>query len=489
MPMFPSMGLTIDRETFTPEDRERFAERLLARRGFGEGPRSLGAELELFLVDAAGRPLPVSPQVLARMAEPRVTVEIARFNLECNPWPEPLAGRPFSALGAQCEELLAEVRRAAASQGARVVMTGILPTLMEEDLESRMLTSTPRYRVLSATFHERRRFPQVHFSREEALTLAYHDVTVGGAATSMQYHLRVAPEEFARTYNAAQLATAPALALGANSPFLLGRRLWDETRIPFLQQGVEEACEETPEALRFPRVSFGHGWVRQGALELFAEGVALHEPVLPQVGPEGPWTRPTEGGVPELFELRLHQSTVWTWNRVVFDPSAGGHLRIELRALPAGPTVLDMMANGALLLGLALGLSREVDALLPGMPFVHARGNFLRAARDGLDAVLLWPEARAPSPRPVPVGELLERLLPVARVGLLEAGVEPGEVDTFLGVVTQRLRSRRTGARWQRELLTRLESRQPRHEALAVLLARYRSHSETGVPVHEWPLD
>jgi hypothetical protein len=193
--------------------------------------------------------------------------------------------------------------------------------------------------------------------------------------------------------------------------------------------------------------------------------------------------------VPGLRELRLHHGAVWPWNRAVYDPDAGGHLRIEFRALPAGPSVVDMMANGALLLGLTLGLRREVEALLPGMPFVHARGNFLRAARDGLDAVMLWPAVAAPSPRPVPVGELLERLLPVARAGLVEAGVEAAEADALLGVVERRLRTRRTGARWQREMLARLEAHLPRAQALAALLERYMKHSTSGAPVHEWPLE
>jgi gamma-glutamyl:cysteine ligase YbdK (ATP-grasp superfamily) len=490
------MGLHIERDSFAPEDFACFSlrleeclealEGLLGRPGFGVGPSTLGAELELFLVDEAGLPAPVNLRVLARTEDPRLTVELDRFNLECDLRPGPLAGRPFTALGAQCEDALAEVRRAAASEGARGVMVGMLPTLREEDLASGMLTPMPRYQVLSDTFHRRWRRREVTISGRDSLTLQWSEVTLGGVSSSMQYHLRVDPEAFARTYNAAQLATALALAVGANSPLLLGRRLWDETRIALNQPGVNEAPleERLPE-----RVSFGHGWVRQGAWELFAESVALHEVLFPEVGPESPLARVAEGGVPGLRELRLHHGSVWSWNRAVYDPEAGGHLRLEFRALPAGPSVVDMMANGALLLGLTLGLRREVEALLPGMPFVHARRNFLRAARDGLDAVMLWPAVAAPSPRPVPVGELLERLLPVARAGLVEAGVEAAEADALLGVVAWRLRTRRTGARWQLEMLARLEAHLPRAQALAALLERYLAHSSSGAPVHEWPLE
>ncbi len=494
------MGLAIQREAFSPEDYRRFSQRLgenlqalralLQRPGFGEGPPTIGAELEMFLVDGAGFPLPINREVLGQTVDPRVTLEIDRFNLECNLRPAPLAGRPFSFLRAEFEDTLGEVRRAAATQGAQVVVTGILPTLREADLGSGALTGMPRFRALSAAIRRRRDAPfRVAISGEDSLTLAWDDVTLEGANTSLQYHLRVAPADFARMYNAAQLATAPVLAVAANSPIFLGRRLWDETRVALFRQAVDDRGEpHEGEFMPHARVSFGHGWAREGALELFSEAVSLHPPLLPVVGPEAPLERVGRGELPGLDELRLHQSTVWSWNRAIYDPKSGGHLRIEFRALPAGPSIVDMVANGAFLFGLSLGLAERMEALLPAMPFVHARGNFIRAARQGLDAVLLWPSERTPSPQPVPATELVRRLLPVARRGLVEAGVEEGEAEGLLGVIEARVAARRTGARWQREVLERLERRMPRADALAALLERYRRHAESGAPVHAWPL-
>ncbi|WP_375771082.1 glutamate--cysteine ligase [Archangium gephyra] len=495
------MGLQIQKETFEPEEYERFSQRLadslealrqvLARPGFGVGPRTIGAELEMFLVDAAGYPLPVNRQVLGQTMDPRVTVEIDRFNLECNLRPGPLAGRPFTAMREEFESALAEVRRAAATQGARVAVMGILPTLREKDLGSGAMTALPRYRALSAAIRRRRQEEPLHvvIGGEDSLTLEWDDVTLEGANTSLQYHLRVDPADFARMYNAAQLATPAVLAVSSNSPFLLGRRLWDETRVALFRQAVDDRGERQSEAPRHGRVTYGHGWVRQGALELFSESVALYPPLLPVLGAEAPLESLERGGLPRLDELRLHQGTVWSWNRAIYDPSGGGHVRIELRALPAGPTVLDMLANGALLLGLTLGLSEEVDALLPGLPFPCARGNFLRAAQEGLDAMLLWPERHAPSPSPVPARVLVERLLPVARAGLVGAGVVAEEADAMLGIVRARLRAGCTGARWQRKMLARLEAHMPRQDALAALLERYMLLAASGRPVHEWPLE
>lgn len=493
------MGLQIDTETFEPEEHERFKDRLdeslealrsvLARPGFGEGAPSLGAELEMFLVDAHGRPLPVNQQVLAQTKDPRVTVEISRFNLECNLRPGPLAGRPFSAMRAEFKSALAEVGRAAATQGARVAVMGILPTLREADLGSNSLTSMPRYRAMSTSIRGHRgETPfRVIIHGEDPLSLEWDDLTLEGANTSLQYHLRVRPADFARLYNACQLVTAPVLAVSGNSPFLLGRRLWDETRVALFRQAVDDRGEVSAEEPRPGRVTFGHGWVREGAWELFAEAVALHPPLLPVMSEESPRERLAAGGLPRLEELRLHQGTVWSWNRAIYDPGDGGHLRIEMRALPAGPTVEDMLANGALLLGLTLGMGDQVERLLPSMPFAYARDNFLRAARQGLDAMLLWPERPGALPRAVPAAVLVERLLPVAREGLVGAGVDPEEVDALLGIIQARIGAGCTGARWQRKMLAHLEAHMPRPDALGALLERYLTHAASGRPVHEWP--
>jgi gamma-glutamyl:cysteine ligase YbdK (ATP-grasp superfamily) len=495
------MGLPIEQVEFRPEDFQRFTQRLseslealravLARPGFGQGPCTIGAELEMFLVDAAGYPLPVNRQVLKQTTDPRVTLELDRFNVEVNLRPGPLAGRPFRFLQAEFEDVLGEVRRAAGALGARLAIVGILPTLREADLGSGALTGLPRYRALSEGIRRRRQAPfRVTISGEDPLDLTWDDVTLEGANTSLQYHLRVPPEDFAATYNAAQLATGPVLAVAGNSPLFLGRRLWEETRVALFRQAVDDRGEpHNGEWRPHARVSFGQGWVRESAYELFAESVALHPPLLPVVGPESPLESVAAGRSPKLDELRLHQSTVWSWNRAIYDPKDGGHLRVELRALPAGPTVVDMVANGAFLLGLTLGLRERLEALLPAMPFHHARGNFHRAACQGLAAELLWPTEAAPSPMPVPVTELVPRLLPIARRGLLLGGVDPEEADAMLTLIERRVAARRTGARWQREVLARLETRMPRPDALAALTERYLLHAASGRPVHEWPLE
>jgi hypothetical protein len=351
------------------------------------------------------------------------------------------------------------------------------------------MTDLPRYRALSAEI--RRLRPdgfRISIDGVDPLTHSCDDVTLEGANTSLQLHLRVSPDDFARTYNAIQMATAPVLAVSGNSPIFLGHRLWEETRIALFKQTIDERAPESREWRPPSRVSFGRGWVREGALELFAESAAQFPPLLPVVGQEDPLACMREGAMPRLEELRLHQGTVWRWNRPVYDPGHGGHLRIEMRALPSGPTARDMMASAAFLVGLAYGMRGEIDRLVPAFPFDCAEYNFYRAAQQGLDAVLVWPTPEPPSPREVEARVLVQGLIPVAERGLSEAGVAEAEAADLLGVIRARVEGGVTGSRWQRLALEAHERKTDRAEALRRMLDDYLRESASGRPVHEWSL-
>src|SRR5215471_7822218 len=390
------MGTDIDDQEFGEGDYARFAERLeeclsvlgglLERPGFGAGPATLGAELELFLVDGAGRPLPYNQSIRAAAADPRITVELNRCNLELNASPVLLAGRPFTALGGELNLLADQVAHAASDQGGRVALIGILPTLGLVDLRPAMMTDMPRYRALDRGLRRLRQDPfRIRIAGQDPLDLAADDVGLEAANTSFQVHLRVAPADFTRIYNAVQLATGPVLAVSGNSPTFLGHRLWEETRIAVFKQSVDDRPGRGPRR-RPARTTLGTGWLRGGPLELFTESIRRHQPLLPVLGDPGPMAGGTEGQAPPLDELRLHQGTVWRWNRAIYDPACGGHLRIEMRALPAGPTMIDMLANAAFLIGLSLWLADQDPQWTYALPFERADHGFYRAAQHGLSA-------------------------------------------------------------------------------------------------------
>ena len=349
------------------------------------------------------------------------------------------------------------------------------------------MTDLPRYRALSAGIRRLRGGEPFHvrIDGEDPLDIHCDDVTYEGANTSLQIHLRVNPSKFAAVYNAVQLATAPALAVSVNSPTFLGHRLWEETRVALFKQAVDDRPPNHGPRRSVPRVCFGRGWLKDGALELFEESVELHEPLLPVMSDEDPVAVTRAGGIPLLGELRLHQGTVWCWNRAIYDPAEGGHLRIEMRALPSGPTVADMMASAAFLVGLALELSRS-PALFDSVPFEVAECNFYRAAQHGLAAELFWPQGKGLLA--IGARELVHELLPVAQRGLLHAEIDASECERWLEIIERRATTGQTGAQWQRSRLAALEDKLGRKEALARMLGEYLDCSELGAPVHTWPL-
>ena len=485
------MGTEITREKFSERDYARFTERLerclsdlgqlLGRPGFGAGPVTIGAELELFLADGAARPLPLNQAVRALAADPRVALELNRFNLELNCSPALLAGRPFTALAGELGVLLDRVGAAARAYHGRIALIGVLPTLSQAHLGADAVTGTARYRALDRGLRRLRRGPvQIKISGAEPLELTSDAIALEGANCSFQVHLRVTPGDFTRVYNAVQLATAPALAVAGNSPTFLGHRLWEETRVALFKQSVEDRDSRGPRR-RPPRTTLGTGWLRDGgALELFTESVRLHEPLLPFVSAR------ESCDPPGLDELRLHQGTVWRWNRAIYDPAAGGHLRIEMRALPAGPTVTDMLANAAFLVGLTLWLAGQDQRWTYELPFERADHGFYRAAQYGLAAELTWPSGPH-QVRTVTAAALVPELLPAARRGLVGAGVAEAEADCLLGVIGARVATGQTGAAWQRAALAAAEGGRSREQALMVMLDRYLACAATGQPVHTWP--
>jgi len=489
------MGLAIDRCTFSDDEYARAGVRLrenlaalrelLSRPGFGIGPASLGAELEMSIVGPDARALPVNREVLARALNPHLQLELDRFNLEYNLSPVPAAGRPFEAMQAELESALGVLGRISADFDGRIVPIGILPTLSQDELQSGWMTDLPRYHALCNGIR-RLRDDSVHIriNGAEPLTADFDTCTVEGANTSFQVHLRVDPDRFAACYNAAQLATPLALAVAANSPYFLGHQLWDETRIALFKQSVDTRRNNN-EWRRMARVPFGHGWVRKSAYELFAESCHLYPILMPVYSDADDVGIVRDGGIPELAELRLHQGTIWNWNRPVYDAADDGHLRIELRALPSGPTPVDMMAGAAWLAGLTSGLANGIDEMLNAFPFRYADFNFYRAAQSGLDADLLWPSDDGVSPREIRASVLCRDLLPVADRGLERIGVDEVERRRLLGLIRDRLDSGITPARWQRRAVAAMDDL-PREEAMCRLVEEYLANAASGRPVTEW---
>jgi CBS domain-containing protein len=458
-------------------------EALVAAGALEAGTGRTGLEQEFYLVGADGRPRPCGPEVLARLADPRFTTELARFSLEVNFPPRPLAAGLFEAMEADVRDAVRTASEAAAAFDARVLLTGILPTLRAGDLGRESLTPERRYAQLNEAILRAHGPITVVIDGIEQFEGTYDSVALEGVNTSLQLHLQVDPAHSGALYNLAQLISAPLLASATNSPVLLGRRVWHETRVAVFERALDARSDAQRDRGSLSRVTFGDAWVGDSLVELFHDNLARFPVLLTRALEGDALEQVARGEVPALDALALHNGTVWRWNRACYGVLDGRpHLRIECRVLPAGPTVLDEMANAALFYGLMLGLAEEAASIPGRLAFDDARANFLAAARHGLEAEFTWLDGRTVGARAL----LEETLLPAARRGLVDAGIPDPEIERYLGTVAARVRAGRTGSQWLLDVYHAERGRPPEEiwrGAVAAMLARQLGET----PVPAWP--
>ncbi|MEY9934445.1 gamma-glutamyl:cysteine ligase YbdK (ATP-grasp superfamily) [Catenulispora sp. GP43] len=494
------MGERVVATEFTGADRTRFRERLragfevfrrmLAEDRFERGRTLMGVELELDLVDPAGRPIMVNQDVLSRIASRDFQTELGQFNLEVNIAPHKLVGTVFSELAEELRTSMAYADRQARAAGARILMIGILPTLDEAHMVVENFSAEDRYFLLNDEIAQVRGEDfLVQIDGVERLRTTFASIMPEACNTSVQFHLQVSPETFAPAWNAAQALAGVQVALGANSPFLFGRQLWAETRIPLFEQATDFRVEELAAQGVRPRVWFGERWI-SSPLDLFEENLRYFTALLPVSSEEDPEKVLAEGGIPHLPELRLHNGTVYRWNRPVYDVARGKpHLRVENRVLPAGPTVVDVLANAAFFYGCVKAMMEDPDPVWSHLAFDDAARNLHDAARHGLAARLRWRQDRHSAP--VPVRELVvAELLPAARRGLDALGIDPHDRDEFLGIIEGRCATGRNGSTWLSGRFHQLVGGEglDRAAALERLTIEYADLMITGAPAHTWPL-
>ncbi len=488
------MGQEIASLSFSAEDFAEFAAQLqqetdlLARwlagapgldpacQAFAQGSLVGGFELEAWLITPQGKPAPINQAYLAAVNNPLVVPELAQFNVEINSQPQVLAGSALQQFRQDLSQTWEYCCQVAEQLQAGLMMIGILPTVRQEQLTLEMISPRKRYFALNEQILNlhRREQPQgipplgLEIQGPSAcLRILHPDIMLEAATTSFQIHLQVAPHQAARYFNASLIVSAPLVALAANSPYLFGHDLWAETRIPLFEQALDGPPPISP--THHPRVTLGQGYVQGSLMELFWENVRRYPILLPQ-----------KLGSPlsELAHLRLHNGTIWRWNRplVGLDPSP--HLRIEQRVVAAGPTVPDMIANAAFCFGLTQALGSQPIPPEQDLSFAQCRANFYAAAQHGLDASITWLNGWQGSLRQL----LLKELLPLAEAGLAQLDLSPQDIQEYLGILRARAESGQNGATWQRRYVAR------HGKDMQQLTCAYWERQRQGHPVHTWDL-
>jgi len=492
------VGEQVAARTFSREDRQRYRRkvracldvfaRMLSEARFHPEGRSFGLEIELNLTDDAGDPALVNAAALEAIADPSFQTELGQFNVEINVAPRLLEGLVFSELERDARASLNDAEERARTVGAHMMIIGILPTVGPEHLRAEVFSANPRYALLNEqVFAARGEDLEISIAGVERLSTHADTIAPEAACTSVQLHQQVEPEAFASYWNAAQAIAGVQVAIAANSPFFCSKELWRETRIALFEQATDTRPEELKIQGVRPRVWFGERWITS-IFDLFEENVRYFPSLLPVVDDEDPLETLERGDVPRLSELRLHNGTIYRWNRPIYDVVRDQpHLRVENRVLPAGPTVVDIMANAAFYYGLLRVLAEDDRPVWSQMSFSAAEDNFHAGAREGIDARLYWPGLGE-----VPAAELvLRRLLPLAHDGLARYGLANEDADRLLGIIERRCITLQGGANWQAEVFHRLydDKGLDRTEALREMTRRYREHMHSNQPVHDWPVD
>ncbi|MCQ9369303.1 glutamate--cysteine ligase [Brevibacterium sp. 50QC2O2] len=502
------MGEAVSARRYTPQQRTSYRKRLNADLETFDGylqdadfmsHGTIGMELELNIMDRKLAPAARNPEVLAALARDApeyagdFQTEIGAFNFEMNHPVLSVEGNGLEDLANGLRARVAAADAACRSSDSRLGMIGTLPTLTPEFLGGEgWMTQENRYAALSnAILDARGELVHVDVQDREYFRGDFADVAPEAACTSMQLHLQVAPTSFAVAWNASQAIAAVQVALAANSPLFLGRKLWHESRIPVFAQAIDTRTPELVAQGVRPRVWFGERWITS-VFDLFEENVRYFPALLPE-SREDAGTPEMKGNAPSLHYLNLHNGTVWRWNRPIYSPGDGtddAHLRVENRLLPAGPTVDDMVADAAFYYGLVKHLSEQNRPVWSRLRFPEAQRNFESAARSGLYARVDWPTLGR-----VDVAELArQRLIPQARKGLEKLGVAPRLIEKYMGIMDARANNRQNGAAWQLRTLNGLKPRvttpgsPERAEALARVMELYLENQATGDPVHTWPV-
>lgn len=449
---------------------------------FEKGIQRIGAEQEFCLTNRNWEPSDSSVAVMKAVNDPHFTHELAQYNLEINLDPVELKGDCFEQVEGQLRELLGKAQKFLDKTNEHIILTGILPTITPRHIEHDHLTPNPRFEELNQVMRQHKGGDfELHIQGVDELITKHDSIIFEACNTSFQAHLQIEHSEAVDLFNWAQAISGPVLAISTNSPLLLGKELWAETRIALFQQSIDMRSGSTLIREQQPRVTFGSRWLKQSISEIFKEDIARYNFLIASDIERDSLEVLKEGGIPKLSALNLHNGTIYRWNRPCYGVAKGvAHLRIENRYIPSGPTVLDEMANYAFWVGLMKGMPDEYKNIWTKMDFHRVKANFFRAALSGMETKLNW------LGKAVDTKDLIQdELLPIAEEGLRKANVDVESIRKYLGVIRQRLGSR-NGSQWMVHAMRELREGRLKDVALKRMTALMHRNQTSGKPVGEW---
>ncbi len=444
----------------------------------------IGAEQEFCLINSNWRPAKNALEILKNLNDPHFTTEIAKYNLEINMDPLELKTNCFSKVEDELKRLLAKAKEEAGHLDTKILLTGILPTIRKRHLELEYMTPNPRYKILNDMLRSQRGTDfELHIRGVDDLSIHHESVLFEACNTSFQMHLQIPPQDFVSSYNWAQAISGPILGISTNSPLLFGRELWSETRIALFRQSLDIRRASNALKDQEARVSFNNHWASGSVVEIFKNDIVQHKVMLSRDIEANSLSELKKGNIPKLSALTLHNGTVYRWNRPCYGVGGGkAHVRIENRYIPSGPTILDEVANFAFWVGIMKGRPSKFDDMVNCMDFRDAKGNFIKAARMGKDAILQW------MGRSISVQDLvIQELLPIAYKGLAKVGIDEEDQKRLLQIIENRAKGI-TAAEWDVRNYRFLRKKMKKDDALRALTKTIYQNQQNGSAAHQWPM-
>lgn len=461
-------------------------DRMITQDIFEKKVHRIGAEQELCIVDKNFYPSKKALHILEKIKDDHFTTELALFNLEINLDPLKLGSNCFSKLENQLSTLLQKAYDAAdACDQDKILLTGILPTLKKKDLIFENITPLQRYEVLNNVLKKiRGNHFKLRIEGVDQLIIKHDTILFEACNTSFQVHLQIPLNEIIDKYNWAQVIAGPVLSAMSNSPMLLGKELWSETRIALFQQSVDLRNSSYLLRGQRPRVSFGTDWIRKSIIELYKDDIVRYTPLITRDFDEDALALLKEGKIPKLQALNLHNGTIYKWNRLCYGQMNGiPHLRIENRYIPAGPTVKDEIANALFWVGVMQGMPDEYKKIYKRHSFYEARSNFVNAARTGINTYFNW------FSKGISANRLIrEILIPIAKEGLKKSKINQKDISYYLNIIEKRVASHQTGSVWIINSNRKLRKNMTKDIANTTLSSCMYKNQRSNKPIHQWKL-
>lgn len=471
------MGAEINKSHFSLKDHDSFKDKLNeetstlieleANKQFCDNGYSIGSELEACFIDSNSKMQHFNEEFLKQSNHSQIVHELCKANIEFNSLPFNITNDSLTKMHAHLLGIYDYAKTISDKSQKELLLIGTYPSLDWKNINKDMMTKSIRYDSLNRAMFGNSGKKRLNLKIEgtEILEEEANNIMPAALATSFQYHFKVPISEAVRALNINYIISAPLIALSSNSPYVCGKELWEESRVPLFEQSVNGITGQ-----RAKRAFFGRGYINKSFTEYFVNNTAEFDTLIPV------WKNTP---VDSFEHLKLHNGTIWTWSRPVLGNNSDGthHFRVEQRCAAAGPTVHDGIANMAFTLGLMkyyLDSKQEIESLIK---FEQAQSNFYSAAKSGLQSNIIWKNNKT-----VNLQELmLNELIPNAKRGLESIGISSADISKYIDqTITPRVSRNLTGAQWQKQSVKKHKG------CFNKMMQSYLTQQKQDLPVHSW---